>query len=398
MCAQGKGCIGFILVLGSPSTRCTFHPAQNVARPYPGRLECVQGVHSARSPTFIAMPDPTTPLPIEDTGSEPPAEFLIVHPPRHRYWIHALLLFLTICTTLIVGAGMSYAFDHNRPPLEAADDLFVSTFPIEWLWRKPALLLQGIPFSFSMLSILLCHEMGHYLYCVRYRIWATLPYFIPFPSLAGTMGAFIRIRSPIHTRSELFDIGIAGPIAGFVPALIATFVGLSLSKPMPPFSQAPEIQFGHPLVFDLVQRILSHFSSHPVLHVPLYHVYLHPIAVAAWVGMFATSLNLLPGGQLDGGHIVYSLAPRAHRWITVATAVALLPLAWSHWFVWGVWAILIYLTGTRHPMVPVRPPLAGKRKAIALIALGILLITFMPAPLQHLSLPEYVRGWQATTR
>jgi membrane-associated protease RseP (regulator of RpoE activity) len=230
--------------------------------------------------------------------------------------------------------------------------------------------------------------MGHYLYCVRYRVWATLPYFIPFPSLIGTMGAFIRIRSPIQTRSELFDIGIAGPIAGFIPSLVAAFAGLSLSKTMPTFSQAPEIQFGHPLVFHLVQRILSHLSSNPVLHLPLDRVYLHPIAVAAWVGMFATSLNLLPGGQLDGGHIIYSLVPRAHRWITLATSVVLLPLAWFHWAGWGVWAVLVYLTGSRHPLVPGRPPLTPGRRRLALIALAILLLTFMRAPLLHQSLPE----------
>jgi membrane-associated protease RseP (regulator of RpoE activity) len=202
------------------------------------------------------------------------------------------------------------------------------------------------------------------------------------------MGAFIRIRSPIHSRSELFDIGIAGPIAGFVPAVVAAFVGLGLSKPMPHFSQTPEIQFGHSPVFALVQWLLSPFSNNPALHMPLDRVYLHPIAVAAWVGMFATSLNLLPGGQLDGGHIVYSLAPRAHRWITVVTAVALLPLAWLHWAGWGIWAVLVFLTGVRHPLVPVEPPLTARRKAVALVALGILLLTFTWAPLLNESLPE----------
>jgi len=336
------------------------------------------------------MSEPIPPLPIEIPPG-PPYEVVVVRPLRRRYWVHLLLLVLTIGTTLVVGAGMSYAFHHNRPPFDPDDKVYFPAFPVDWVWNQPTRLLEGIPFSFSVLLILLCHEMGHYLYCVRYRVWATLPYFIPFPSLIGTMGAFIRIRSPIHTRSELFDIGIAGPFAGFVPALVAAFVGLSLSKPMPSFLPAPDIQFGHSPVFWLVQWASSWVSANPVLRLPLDRIYLHPVAVAAWVGMFATSLNLLPGGQLDGGHIVYSLAPRAHRWITILTSLILLPLAWYRWAGWGIWAILVFLTGSRHPIVPSEPPLTRRRLALALVALGILALTFMSAPLLHQSMPEAIR-------
>src|SRR5258706_13264519 len=176
------------------------------------------------------------------------AEVTVVHPLRERYWLHAFLLFATILTTLTVGAGMQFNFQNNFAPY-SADAHAAPFFPWQWVLHHPARLLLGIPFSSTLLLILLCHEMGHYLYCLRYRVWASLPYFIPFPSLAGTMGAFIRIRSAIRSRAALFDIGIPGPIAGFIPAVATLFVGLSLSKPNPPFPVPPDIEFGHPFIF-----------------------------------------------------------------------------------------------------------------------------------------------------
>ena len=258
----------------------------------------------------------------------PTIQVHFVHPPRDRYWLHILLLLATVFTTLVVGAGMQFSFQNGLAPYSADQDAVVPFFPIAWVLHQPARLLLGVPFSAALLLILLSHEMGHYLYCRRYRVWATLPYFIPFPSLAGTMGAFIRIRSAIRSRAALFDIGIAGPIAGFIPALAALFVGLALSKPAPlAFLARPDFQFGHPLVFSAAQHVLAALT-HGRLHLlPLERVYLHPVAVAAWVGMFATSLNLLPGGQLDGGHIIYAVFPRAHRFITVLTVGILLPIS-----------------------------------------------------------------------
>src|SRR5258706_7141788 len=173
----------------------------------------------------------------------------VVHPLRDRYWLHALLLLATVFTTLIVGAGMQFNFQNNFAPY-SADNNAAPFFPVLWAILHPAHLLLGVPFSSTLLLILLCHEMGHYVYCRRYRVWASLPYFIPFPSLAGTLGAFIRIRSAIRSRTALFDIGIAGPIAGFVPALAALFLRLSLSKPTPAFRVPSDIEFGHPFIFD----------------------------------------------------------------------------------------------------------------------------------------------------
>ena len=179
-----------------------------------------------------------------------------------------------------------------------------------------------LAFHGTLMLFFLAHEMGHYLYCRRYGVYATLPFFIPMPTLIGTMGAVILIRSRIRSRTALFDIGIAGPIAGFVVALAVLVVSLGLSKPISRRELRPEYQLGYPLIFQLVAsacwRRMS--AAHGIAaSLPLDRVLLHPTAIAAWVGMLATSLNLLPGGQLDGGHIVFSIAPRAHKFVSRLT-------------------------------------------------------------------------------
>src|SRR4051812_19495795 len=253
-------------------------------------------------------------------------------PPRkHRYWLHLLLLALTFLTTLIVGARLEFNFLVGLPPFTLGDNIFPS---LHWAMQSNHLLL-GLPFSLTLMLILLAHEMGHYLFCVRYGVSATLPFFIPFPTLIGTLGAFIRIRSPLRSRAILFDIGIAGPIAGFAVALPVLFFSLGHSH-IAPFGVAlPRIQLGYPLIFHLVQKALAILEpGNPASTVPLSRLYLNPVAIAAWVGMFATSLNLLPGGQLDGGHIVFAASPRAHRTVSRITILALIPLALYFWTGW----------------------------------------------------------------
>src|SRR5215471_6886355 len=174
------------------------------------------------------MSDPITPL-SSTAEYYSPVEVFVVRPPKPRYWLHGLLLLLTIFTTLIVGARMEFNFLHNLPALTAGDE-FLPFFPVEWVFRSPSRLLLGIPFSATLLLILLAHEMGHYLYCRYYRVYATLPFFIPAPTLIGTLGAVIRIKSPIRSRTALFDIGIAGPIAGFLVALAVLIVAMPHSK------------------------------------------------------------------------------------------------------------------------------------------------------------------------
>src|SRR5208283_4707462 len=252
--------------------------------------------------------------------------------PRPRYWLHALLFLLTCFTTLVVGARMQYHFAHGQPVF-LLDDSAASFFPVKWALSDHSRLLLGIPFAGPLMLILMAHEMGHYLYCKHYGVWATLPFFIPAPTLIGTLGAFIRIRSPIRSRTALFDIGIAGPIAGFITAP----------------------------------------------------------AIAAWVGMFATALNLLPGGQLDGGHIVFSIAPRAHRWISWLTTIVLLFMAYYVCYIWLVWAILLRLSSLRHPRVAEWPRVEGSRAFLAGFAVIMLVLTLAPAPFLHFSIQDVLR-------
>jgi membrane-associated protease RseP (regulator of RpoE activity) len=237
-------------------------------------------------------------------------------------------------------------------------------------------LLLGLPFSLTLMFILFAHEMGHYLCARHYGVYATPPFFVPFPSLIGTFGAFIRIKSPIPSRAALFDIGIAGPIAGFIPACVALLVGLSLSHPIVGYSSS-EIQPGFPRAFDLAAWLLH-------VGVPLSSLSLHPIAAAAWVGMFATALNLLPGGQLDGGHIIFSISPRWHRWISLLTIFALVPLGKYLWMGWLLWSVMLTLT-LRHPRVPRYPGVTGRRRVLVVCAALMLVLSFTPAPFSHSS-------------
>ena len=302
------------------------------------------------------------------------------------YWLHILLLVLTIATTLVVGARLQYNFSHNLPAF-TTESLALTMFPLKWIMQSPSRLLMGIPFSATLLSILLAHESGHFVLSKKNGVYATLPYFIPAPTLIGTFGALIRIKSPIRSRQALFDIGIAGPIAGALVALPVLLWGLALSKPLPPGTSPSALEFGYPPIFALVHRLLSPFTHHTV---PLNGLYLHPVGVAAWVGMFATALNLIPGGQFDGGHIVYALSPRAHKWVTRLTILALLPLAYFYWDGWLVWAIILVLTGWRHPNVPKWPDLDAQRWQFATIALLIFLLTFALAPIRGASLREFL--------
>src|SRR5579863_10443496 len=216
--------------------------------------------------------------------------------PRQRYWLHAPLLLATCFTTLVMGARMQYNFDQGRPVLSFDNiDASESYFPADWVYSHPVRLLGGVPFMAAVMLFFLAHEMGHYLYCRHYGIYATLPFFIPMPTLIGTMGAVILIRSRIRSRTALFDIGIAGPIAGFVVAVGLLAVSLGWSKPMPASFHAsvPDIEIGYPLIFHWIHSLLT--AMHPataVAGLPLTRVLLHPVAIAAWVGMFATALNL----------------------------------------------------------------------------------------------------------
>jgi membrane-associated protease RseP (regulator of RpoE activity) len=317
--------------------------------------------------------------PISYTFEVPTYPQVFVPAPRwhRRYWLHILLLLLTIGTTLVVGARLQYNFTHDLPAFSF--ETYSDLFPVLWIWEKPARLLLGIPFSATLIGILLAHEFGHFLLAERNRVYATLPYFIPAPTFIGTFGAVIRIKSPIRSRRALFDIGIAGPIGGFLVAVPVLLWGLALSKPMAASIPRSALEFGYPLIFRLCHHLLAPFTPHAT---SLRNLYLHPVGVAAWVGMFATALNLLPGGQFDGGHILYAISPRFHKWVTRISIAALVPAGLFFWRGWLVWAVILGFTGMRHPLVPSWPGLDPPRRWLALVALLMLALTLVLSPVR----------------
>jgi membrane-associated protease RseP (regulator of RpoE activity) len=273
-------------------------------------------------------------------------------------------------TTTLVGAHMQYNFSHNLPffDIEHLEEIFTLGL------QSPTLFASGLPFSLTLLTILMAHELGHYIACVYYGVDATLPFFLPSPMpVTGTFGAFIRIRSAIHSKRILFDIGIAGPIAGFIFLVPALGVGLAFSKVLPGINHQGSIQLGVPALEWLAQRLV--FPG-----VPMSDIYLHPVARAAWVGMFATALNLLPVGQLDGGHVVYALLGRSQKWITNVFLFALVPMG-RLWSGWWFWAVMLFLFARKHPPLYDHSEIGQSRIKLGVVALFIFLLCFTFAPI-----------------
>lgn len=302
---------------------------------------------------------------------------------RNRYWLHALLFLITLLTTTIVGAALEYDFDHNLPFfVEHTLDAYTR------VWHHPLELLQGLPFSLTLATILLAHELGHYLAAVYYRVDASLPYFLPAPTITGTFGAFIRIRSAIYSKRVLFDIGAAGPLAGFIFLLPAMAIGLAFSKVIPGIAQQGDVRFGIPLIQWLLQKAIFPGAGAA-------DIYLHPVGRAAWIGVFATALNLLPIGQLDGGHILYALAERRHAAVTnasialllffgaIGTMMALGGLASPapFWPAWLFWAAILFFLGRRHPVVYDNTDLGRGRRQLGWLAVVVFALCFTFAPI-----------------
>jgi membrane-associated protease RseP (regulator of RpoE activity) len=243
-------------------------------------------------------------------------------------------------------------------------------------------LVTGLAFSLPVVFILLCHELGHYLTCRRYRLPATLPYFLPAPIALGTLGAFIRIRAPIRSKRELFDVGVAGPIAGFVALLPFLVYGVARSRPaplVPALGEPSGLVLLHPgncLALELVTRVFHGRLPEGVV------LDLHPFALAAWVGLLATALNLLPLGQLDGGHILYAVTGRLQRRLALPLWLGL-AAAGLYWKGWLFWCLLVLILGLRHP--PVRDeaaPLDRGRRLVAFLALVLFVLSFMPVAVE----------------
>src|SRR5665213_1466412 len=288
---------------------------------------------------------------------------------RRSLAIAILLFVLTMISTLAVGAQYASSYASRQSP---DFDEFFSTYAS--LVAHPQLLLAGIPFAFTLIGILLAHELGHFFACRYYGISSSYPYFLPAPTLIGTLGAFIRIRSPIYNRKALFDMALAGPVVGFLFAVPALAIAIVYSKVVP-FSDAHSlVVFGHPLIQRFLVAVLRPGVSPGDL-------LLHPVGRAAWVGLFATSLNLLPAGQLDGGHILYSVASKYHKKITLAVALLLVPLGIYFWQGWIMWAVLLLAIGFRHPPLMNRwEQLDRPRLLWAVVAIAIFVLSFMPMP------------------
>ena len=290
-----------------------------------------------------------------------------------RLWLAVLLFVVTFLTCL--AAGRQFAISFANGQAASIPEFVVS---LKLLYKDPTALLAGFPFAISLMAILLAHELGHYFACRHHGIRASYPYFIPAPTLIGTLGAFILMRSPIRSRRALFDVGASGPLVGFVLAIPILIYGVVHSQIVPGLnSPSANIVFGVPLALRLlVQRIFPGADPLTVL--------LHPVGRAAWVGLFATALNLLPAGQLDGGHILRSLSPRLHRWLGWLIPAALAALGSFHsgiWF-WWMWAgILLALRFLRIPAVNDQRPLDSARTVLAIVTLLVMILCFMPVPL-----------------
>jgi membrane-associated protease RseP (regulator of RpoE activity) len=277
-------------------------------------------------------------------------------PPKQNLKLHIILFIATLFTTTYAGALMAI----GHPGLALSQ------------------IYKGLPFSLTLLLILLCHEFGHYFMARKHRVDATLPYFIPAPSLIGTFGAVIKMRSPLYSKRALLDVGAAGPLAGVIVAIPAVIVGLQLSE-IRPLSQLPEggISLGSSLLFSLLSRLVIGVVPDN------YDILLHPVAFAGWIGLLVTMLNLLPVGQLDGGHVAYAVL--GQQWHRISSYL-MLPIlfilgikAWEGWLVWCV--LLIFVTGTKHPpTMDDYLPLDPGRKLIGWLALLLFILTFTPAP------------------
>lgn len=285
------------------------------------------------------------------------------------WWVNLLLLLITVATTTAYGAAISACFYAGQP---FNSDLIWAGYRL--LAQGDPLILNGLLFSAPFLLILGAHEFGHYIACRKWDVDATLPFFLPSPLLLGTFGAFIRIRSPIYNRRSLFDIGVAGPLAGFLVLLPLLGFGIAESKVVPHIATSGDFVFGTPLLMRLMEWV--RFPS-----VSPADIALHPFAQAAWGGLLATAINLLPIGQLDGGHILYALLGPAHKNISRAFLLFLLPMGFFS-ISWLFWAVLLFFLGVRHPLVYDDTPLDKPRKLVALSALAVLVLSISLTPVR----------------
>lgn len=298
-----------------------------------------------------------------------------------RVWLNVLLFLVTAVSTFVVGFNWSVGYKYAE--LYSQDPDLV---PDPGMVLNPEIVALNLIYAVVLLSILLGHELGHFLACQYYRIDATLPYFIPAPTLIGTMGAFIRIRSPITKKQQLFDIGVAGPLTSFILSLPAIVLGLYLSKAVPSLPEDGTIMFGDPLILKFVGNFV--FKGIP----EGFDIVPHPIAFAGWVGILVTALNLFPVGQLDGGHVMYALLGKKSLKIAPYILGIFILLGIFFWIGWFVWALLIYFLGLKHPrIVDENIPISPGRKLLGVLVLIIFVVSFTPEPIMGYNLFDLLK-------
>jgi membrane-associated protease RseP (regulator of RpoE activity) len=323
--------------------------------------------------TYLAGSLPGPDLPVGGVSWQRAPKF------QHRYRRHIILFALTLFST---SFAPSFAVLWQLPGyVLMRPSNIVPAVAVALSAFSPRLFLSGLQYSLPLLTILSAHEFGHYFLCRRYNVDATLPYFIPAPlPLTGTLGAVIRIREAFPSKRALFDIGIAGPIAGFVALLPFLYIGLGMSRIAPIPHNADILTFGDPLL--LKALVWLRFG-----HIPAgSDVFIHPMAFAAWFGMLATALNLMPFGQLDGGHIVYAVVGRRSTLVSMATVVVAVLLATRSlsWIAPCVMMVaMAYFLGFGHPRVIDEDTSIGRGRALlAVFAVIMFILCFTPMPIQ----------------
>ena len=300
------------------------------------------------------------------------------------YCVPVILLGASVVTTTANGARFMQNFLDGMPPVVKDSDLW----PWPWLADHPDLWVTGLDFTIALLGILLIHEFGHYFACRAHRIKATLPWVLPAPTLSGTAGAVIQIRSRIPSKNALMDVGIYGPLAGYIASALAVAVGFTLSVQAPTDAPAAIVRFGsEPLTIRLLHNLMLQWD--PQIP-PFDQITPHPVLVAGWIGLFITSLNLIPGGQLDGGHVLYSMSPKLHRFMTNILPFLLFLMGAVFWVGWILWGIFLMVPAMRHPKVPANTELTGGRAILGIIALAIFALTFTPTPFYNSSLMHFL--------
>ncbi len=300
-----------------------------------------------------------------------------------KTWLNIFLFVITCLSAFVVGLSWSvnYTFSEDL----ALNPQFL---PPPQVFIDPRIISLSLVYAVVLIGILLGHEMGHYLTCRYYRIEATLPFFIPAPTLIGTLGAFIKIQSPITRKKQLFDIGISGPLVGFVLSLPVLVYGLSLSKVIPSLPREDTLVFGEPLLLKFIGGLL--FRDLP----PNSDLFIHPVGFAGWVGILVTAFNLFPVGQLDGGHVAYALIGPKSKPLAKVFLAGFFIMGIFFWVGWIVWALAILLLGLKHPrVIDETDELSPRRRALGAVVIAIFILSFIPAPIKGYSAIEMVRQW-----